>query len=424
MDNFRVIIKRKAMELDDESTLGKSPAVKSSAPPRQQYSQPRRPAKTTTFHLNEQQSGCKVCGDFYHHFLYQCPDFKGQTVDQRQATVQRLKMCTNCLGSDHAARNCPSRRSCRVCARRHNTLLHRNKTPPSQQHTSPAVPPTQQPATLVSTMDSVCNTVSSSTAMILGTCVAVIESKGRQQKTRALMDNGSCLTFVTSRLVSSLKMHKISEPIAVTGFQQTATSLSKFEVNFHLRIPSGTVTTFIPIQAVVVDVITGDLPSSSLTAVRQDPYLDGLQLADPGFDKPGRIDLLLGVNVLPRVMLEGIVHSSDYSMNATRSVYGWVVTGTCKSSVQVPRSHLCLKTTPLDQQTQDLLTRFWQVEDVSSSSTIRTEEEQAALEHFNSTHSRQAVGRYVVELPRKSTTLSLGCSKEQAVRRSIRTRSP
>ena len=176
-------------------------------------------------------------------------------------------------------------------------------------------------------------------------------------------------------------------------------------------------TVLVPVQAVVVDVITRDLPASALAAVRKDACLSGLQLTDPNFDRPGRIDLLLGVNVLPRVMLEGRIHSTDYSLSVTRSVYGWVVTGTCKSLVQVPRFHLCLKTSPLDQQTQDLLTRFWQVEDVISSSSIRTEEEQTALEHFRTTHSRQSDGRYVVVLSRKSTTLSLGGSREQAVRR-------
>ena len=165
--------------------------------------------------------------------------------------------------------------------------------------------------------------------------------------------------------------------------------------------------------------ITGDLPASTLAAIRKDACLSGLQLADPNFDRPGRVDLLLGVIALPRVMLEGRIHSADYSLSVTRSVYGWVVTGTRKSPVQVPRSHLCLKTSPMDQQTQDLLTCFWQVEDVTPSSSIRMEEEQAALEHFRTTHSRQSDGRYVIELPRKSTAFSFGGSREQAATRTI-----
>ena len=165
-------------------------------------------------------------------------------------------------------------------SRRLPTISSQRPQPPPQQYyypmpvpqhlqypyPPPRAPPVQQAATLVSTMDPVCNTASSSMA---GTCVTVIESKGKQHKARALID--SCLTFITPKLVSTLKMHKISEPTAVTGFQQIATPVSKSKVNFHLRIPSGTVTILVPVQAVVVDVITGDLPASTLAAVRQTP---------------------------------------------------------------------------------------------------------------------------------------------------------
>ena len=63
--------------------------------------------------------------------------------------------------------------------------------------------------------------------------------------------------------------------------------------------------------ALVVDTITGDLTAGVLPSVRQDPYLKGLKLADPNFDKPGRVDLLLGVDVLPRIMGEKIVRSAN-----------------------------------------------------------------------------------------------------------------
>ena len=53
---------------------------------------------------------------------------------------------------------------------------------------------------------------------------------------------------------------------------------------------------------------------------------------------------------------------------------------------------------------------------MSSTSTNRTTEELADLEHFKTTHSRQEDGRYIVRLPRKENTLALACSREQAVK--------
>ena len=81
--------------------------------------------------------------------------------------------------------------------------------------------------------------------------------------------------------------------------------------------------------------------------------------------------LLLGVDTLHEIMLEGRVRSEDRKLGSTKTVYGWVITGTCKASGQVPRSHVVLKTEQVYLQTQDLLTVFWKVEDVSSDANLR-----------------------------------------------------
>ena len=126
-------------------------------------------------------------------------------------------------------------------------------------------------------------------------------------------------------------------------------------MDFTLRVPSGSVTTLLPIRALVVDNITGGLPAGVLTSVRQDPYFKGLKLADPNFDKPGRVDLLLGVDVLPRIVGEKTVRSTNQLLSASETVYGWVVSGQCQSDNSVPRSHICLSTQIVEKQTQDLL---------------------------------------------------------------------
>ena len=94
----------------------------------------------------------------------------------------------------------------------------------------------------MSTTDPVCNTTATSKATILGTCVTTVESQGKLQKARALMDNDSSLTFITSRMVNSLKIRKTAEFTSATGFQQKATPISKYKVEFHLRMSSATVT--------------------------------------------------------------------------------------------------------------------------------------------------------------------------------------
>ena len=92
------------------------------------------------------------------------------------------------------------------------------------------------------------------------------------------------------------------------------------------------------------------------------------------------------------------------------------MSGRCQAIDQVPRSHLCLRTESVDQQTQDRLTNHWHVEEVSPSATELTKEQELAVVHFYTTHTQMLGGRYVVEFPRKTDALPLGCSREQAVR--------
>ena len=100
-----------------------------------------------------------------------------RTWDKRLLSGWR-HACGNCLGEDHTSKNCPSRRSCRTCGRRHHSFLHRPNTP--QQVNSPATtsPPasTSQSTNHVSTTDLVCNMTTCS--MALGTCITTIEHRG------------------------------------------------------------------------------------------------------------------------------------------------------------------------------------------------------------------------------------------------------
>ena len=63
------------------------------------------------------------------------------------------------------------------------------------------------------------------------------------------------------------------------------------------------------------------------------------------------------------------MHSSDFSMSATNTVYGWVETDACSSSSQAPKSHHCLKMQSIYQQTQDFLVLFLNVEDATDTQT-------------------------------------------------------
>ena len=108
------------------------------------------------------------------------------------------------------------------------------------------------------------------------------------------------MSFMTNRLAKSLKVRKIHDPTQLTGISQAEvpTCLYKAEISLIPDKHSS-----IPTTAVISPKITGDLPGFHLRGVRNLFFLQDLTLADQNFDKPRRIDLLFGSDVLDQLML-------------------------------------------------------------------------------------------------------------------------
>lgn len=78
--------------------------------------------KQKTFCNAAVQVKCTYCQA--EHSIYQCKQFLALTIPQRIKNARLHKLCLNCLRSAaHHTNKCPSG-NCRVCSRKHNTLLH------------------------------------------------------------------------------------------------------------------------------------------------------------------------------------------------------------------------------------------------------------------------------------------------------------
>ena len=65
----------------------------------------------------------------------------------------------------------------------------------------------------------------------------------------------------------------------------------------------------------------------------------------------------------------------------------------------------------------DILRKFWEIEESPSSSPVLTLEEHSVVQHFDTNHRRTKSGRFVVPLPRRPDAKPIGESRSQAVRR-------
>ncbi|XP_075990254.1 uncharacterized protein LOC142985897 [Anticarsia gemmatalis] len=74
---------------------------------------------------NEKKKSCVLCKDV--HTLCHCNAFNKMTIKERGEHVKTNKLCFNCLGAGHSVFKCRMPMSCRICKRRHHTLLHQPK---------------------------------------------------------------------------------------------------------------------------------------------------------------------------------------------------------------------------------------------------------------------------------------------------------
>ena len=147
-------------------------------------------------------------------------------------------------------------------------------------------------------------------------------------------------------------------------------------------------------------------------------HIKPLELADPTFHMPGRVDLLLGSGTFPKIMLQEQLTGPENTPMAVRTVFGWAIIGEYlpRSFQQSINALNSVEPNPED----DILTRFWRVEEPQSNESIFTPDEEKVQHHYADTHVYVYVpdpGYYQVSLPRVEDHPELGLSRPQACHR-------
>ncbi|KAJ0181817.1 hypothetical protein K1T71_002539 [Dendrolimus kikuchii] len=386
---------------------------------------------TTTTVIN-----CSFCSD--GHKLANCKKFARETTDVRRAFVQSNHLCFNCLNADHTVFQCNMSTRCRLCKKKHHTLLH-PKTPKSvidhiktDQSVNKSVvatattstSQTQSESTGTSTITSYFSNTPSQVLLATALVKAESPTKNMTIVLRSLLDQGSQASFVTESAVQLLGLKRIPETSTISGLggDRDSTIASKFTVvlNLQSRIDS---TFKLSVKAHVLKKLTCFLPSRQ---VRVLPQFASLELADPSFGTPNKIDLLLGAEVYSQILLEGLVKGLPGSVIAQNTRLGWILSGKTDTSNclnDVNQSVKCnvISMHIVDATNNDLLKKFWEMESEPSSYKAKhlTPEEQSCETLFSQSTCRDKSGRYIVKLPFKSQDplCKYGNSKEIARKR-------
>lgn len=243
---------------------------------------------------------CVVCG--MNHMIYYCEEFKKLTGEQRFEKAKQLRLCFNCLSSTHPARLCKSG-NCQKCNKRHHTLLHsdvsskddsqRIDTSQKEENHSEAAKGVSQAAASTSNKTS---TVVLATALIL-----LDNGKGVKYPCRAFLDSGSSVNFITTTLQQRMMLKRDEVNMMICGANGNETT-NKYQVSAIIHA-MGENNYKQAVDFLVTRKITGELPLTNIC-------IDGwelpskTQLADPNWNTPGRIDVLLGAEVFYNITME------------------------------------------------------------------------------------------------------------------------
>ncbi|XP_013136561.1 PREDICTED: uncharacterized protein LOC106101771, partial [Papilio polytes] len=154
--------------------------------------------------------------------------------------------------------------------------------------------------------------------------VDVSQENGQTHVYRALLDQGSQASFVTEDFVKSsgLKRFKINDEVIGLGEESGLRMKNVVELRLRSRVdPHFTMS----VKAYVLKSITNNLPSQICT-ITDWSELHTIALADPTFNVPNKIDMLLGAEVYSNVIDHGLLRSSTGTI-AQKTKLGWVLSG-------------------------------------------------------------------------------------------------
>ncbi|XP_075157895.1 uncharacterized protein LOC142231162 [Haematobia irritans] len=393
-------------------------------------------SKVHAFQTGINRIKCRLCPKEFH-IIRKCPRFIAMDYDQRLTEIKSSNLCLNCFSGSHSVKSCRSKNVCAKCKGKHNTMLHResgsvkrvsddtrldNPVPTSRPENASMLsyqPSTSkgQPNNSSSEVIQTCFAASSS-GILLGTAMVNLLHQGEVYKVRALLDTGSEGSFISENLANLLKLPVRRTSAIISGLNSSVSASVHKECSFMLV--SDVVPDFeLTVSALIVPHLSNNLPSKTIH-VESFSNLPRLDLADPRFYESAKIDILLGADVLPSILLPRNLHQICGTLMAQETVFGWILTGPIahrnSSCFNTCVSYFC--DISLDQK----ISRFWEVENIPRK-RFPSRDDKYCEDLYRKTTRRNPEGRYVVVLPFKESNPDkscLGVSRKSAMAQFLR----
>ncbi|UYV72281.1 hypothetical protein LAZ67_9002440 [Cordylochernes scorpioides] len=360
---------------------------------------------TTRLHVAEvnkpgerNMKACLFCrGD---HWLTYCQKWLAISAQEKRGVLMRHRACFKCFRVGHHACQCWRDAECGICKKSHNTLLHlgeclmSNRGPSStKENIHPKTESnTEKPDVSFAGMHV---RTAVPTALLATALVRLVNHRNEEKVVRALLDQGSQSSFIHRDVLQGLNIPVSRVDAQIYGINATKGEEVKDLAHFAIK-PIGNQNWELPLQALVVNKMTGLLPSKDLRLPITEKFRD-IQLADPQFTKSGRIDIILGADVYGLLLLPEIRRDDKTQLCAQNTKLGWIISGGL-SGGDVGNTQVFTTRVQYEDNLETILKRFWEVEEVQVANKI-TPQDEFCEDLYKRSVRRDTNGRYIVPLP-------------------------
>lgn len=365
----------------------------------------------------EGNDNCKLC-TFGSHPIYHCKKFLQMTEAERLRWAQQQKLCVNCLKADHAAKVCTSS-TCKMCNKKHNTLLHLQQNPQNRQKTSssPGQPTNKREETIAVSSASMKPAAGQQNYVMLATANIIVKAtNGISHEFRAILDSGSQVNIVTERLIKKLSLSPTEASLCIDGVGRTQkraqyrinVEMSSTNKNYSANLEAIVLSTIIPAQPNQnIDVSTWNIPSN-------------IHLADSRFYQQGKIDILLGAEFYFNLMQPGTIQLTNSGPTLQNTLLGWIVGGSIQQT-SAPSSSPPLTCAIFGDESslERAVENLWKLDEIESNEKTLSPSDAQCESHFIHHTQTNMEGRFIVSLPFRENPTSLGDSHAMAYNRFI-----
>ena len=333
-------------------------------------------------------------------------------VDDRFKLIKKSNLCINCF-RNHFVKSCDSV-GCKECGARHNTLLHRPGASAGKVVTHASVEPDPESSTSIDQELEVAVAISdskSSNVFLSTAIINVFDSAGHIHSCRALLDSGSQASFLTEDFSKRIGSKPKPSSVAVNGIScSTLKSTATVDVLLSSRVSSFQRN----INCLVIGKLTNDLPANIID-VSQWRLPSTIKLADPFFNIPERIDMLIGAEHFFDLLNVGQIriNNKDEYPVLQNTTFGWIISGAYAPKRPNPKESVQCFVVSLE----DEVSKFWEIEEDLSIKKHLSPDEALAECHFAEHTTQDSNGRFVVRLPFRDNITELGDSRQAAHRR-------